>query len=310
VKILKKYKNFYKIVSDVGHKNNQQQQKLDKFLKRSNLIYFQRAEQFSLKFIKYLKIEKISFRYAVDCYLKMCFDMMESQKFFLKYKKYPIKQAKTAYKKVYNNIKEMKSYIFGLALSQFLWPTHYAMYSFFIKNIQFQKKKSINYLEIGPGHGLFLLNALENLGEKSRFDIVDISKTSIKITKSIIKVFFKEKTKISYFKKDIFKYASKKVYDFITLGEVIEHVNKPNSLLKKIRSLLHKDGRVFISTCVDCPSIDHVYHFKSIGQVEQMIKKNGFKIMSRNILPVEEKSMKYIVANKITINYCALIKKI
>ena len=136
MKILKKYKNFYKIVSDVGHKNNQQQQKLDKFLKRSNLIYFKRAEQFSLKFIKYLKIEKISFKYAVDCYLKMCFDMMESQKFFLKYKKYPIKQAKTAYKKVYNNIKEMKSYVFGIALSQFLWPTHYAMYSFFIKNIE------------------------------------------------------------------------------------------------------------------------------------------------------------------------------
>ena len=39
-------------------------------------------------------------------------------------------------------------------------------------------------------------------------------------------------------------------------------------------------------------------------------KQNGFKIVSRNILPVEEKSMKYIVANKITINYCALIKKI
>ena len=64
-----------------------------------------------------------------------------------------------------------------------------------------------------------------------------------------------------------------------------------------------------MSTCVDCPSIDHIYHFKSIGEIEQLIKKSGFKIVRRNILPVEEKPMKEIVKNKITINYCALLKK-
>ena len=38
---------------------------------------------------------------------------------------------KQAYESVYNNISEMKSYMIGLAISQFLWPKHYAMYSFF-----------------------------------------------------------------------------------------------------------------------------------------------------------------------------------
>jgi len=308
--LYKKYKNFYKIIFNVVKKNKQQQKKIENFLKKSNRTYFDRAEEFSLKFLKYLKAEKISLKYAVDCYLKMCFDMLESQKYFLKYKKYPIKEAKTAYKNVYNNIKEMKSYVFGIALSQFLWPTHYAMYSFFLKNIKYLKNKSVNYLEIGPGHGLFFLNALKILGKNSSFDILDISKISIKITKSIINFFFKDKRKIKYYEEDILHHKSKKIYDFIALGEVIEHVNKPNALLKKIRSLIKKDGKVFISTCVDCPSIDHVYHFKSIGQVEKMIKKNGFKILTRKILPVEEMPMKFITANKITINYCALIKKI
>ena len=32
--------------------------------------------------------------------------------------------------KVYDNVSEMKSYVYGIALSQFLWPTHYSMYSF------------------------------------------------------------------------------------------------------------------------------------------------------------------------------------
>ena len=89
----------------------------------------------------------------------------------------------------------------------------------------------------------------------------------------------------------------------------MEHVNNPNKLLNKINFLLNKGGKVYLSTCVDCPSIDHIYHFKSIGQVEQIIKKSGFKILRRNILPVENKPMKEIVKNKITINYCALLKK-
>jgi hypothetical protein len=41
---------------------------------------------------------------------------------------YPVQLSGEAFDKVYNNQVEMKSYMIGLALSQFLWPTHYAMY--------------------------------------------------------------------------------------------------------------------------------------------------------------------------------------
>ena len=64
----------------------------------------------------------------------------------LKNKKYPVDNEKLAYKNVYGNIREMKSYMIGLAISQFLWPTHYAMYSFFIEkieNIKFRKFRKL-----------------------------------------------------------------------------------------------------------------------------------------------------------------------
>ena len=60
-------------------------------------------------------------------------------------------------------------------------------------------------------------------------------------------------------------YKDKK-FDFITMGEVLEHVNAPDKLLEKINNLLSKNGKVFLSTCVDCPTIDHVYHFRSIAE--------------------------------------------
>ena len=41
-----------------------------------------------------------------------------------------------------------------------------------------------------------------------------------------------------------------------------------------------------------------------------MINTCGFKIIDELVLPVENKPMKEIVKNKITINYCAHIKKV
>ena len=307
--MLQKHKNFNSIVNKVTNQSSTQKKKIDRLISKQNRIYFDRAEDFSKKFIKYLKHEKVPLKYAVNSYLKLCFDMFESHKYFMKYNKYPLADEKDAYKQVYDNIKVMKSYMFGVAISQFLWSTHYAMFSFFIKNIKKPNLKIKNYLEIGSGHGLFFLKALENLNRNTKFDIVDISATSIKITKSVINFFFKEKRNINYYKKNVFDYSPDQKYDFITLGEVLEHVNNPKKLLKQLHILLNPNGRVYMSTCVDCPSIDHIYHFKSIGEIELLIKKSGFKIVSRNILPVEERPMREIIKNKITINYCALLKK-
>ena len=47
-----------------------------------------------------------------------------------------------------------------------------------------------------------------------------------------------------------------------------------------------------------------------IKEIQKMINNCGFKILDDLVLPVEDKPMKEIVKNKITINYCAHIKKI
>ena len=87
-------------------------------------------------------------------------------------------------------------------------------------------------------------------------------------------------------------------------------VTNPQEILKKLKNLITHNGSIYVSTCVDCPSIDHVYHFKSIKEIQKMINNCGFKILDDLVLPVEDKPMKKIVKNKITINYCAHIKKI
>ncbi len=93
------------------------------------------------------------------------------------------------------------------------------------------------------------------------------------------------------------------------MGEVLEHVDKPHELLEKIHGLIAENGEIFLSTCVDCPSIDHVFHFKSVKEIDDMIESSGFKIIDKLVLPVEDKPMDEIIKRKITINYCALLKK-
>ena len=306
---LSKYPNFKKIVKLVIDNSHLQKIKILNFHKKVDKVYFERAEEFSKDFQQYLNMQNTSLDTATKAYLKMCADMMISHLYFYKHNKYPLSEQKDAFEKVYDNANEMKSYVYGIAVSQFLWSTHYAMYSFFIQEIQKKDLDIKNYLEIGCGHGLFLFEAIKRFKDKTNFEIVDISKTSIEITKSIINYLVHDKININYKLQDILKYKFDKKFDFIEMGEVLEHVDTPGVLLQSIYKILSKNGKLFMSTCVDCPTIDHVYHFKSVKDIEEMIEKAGFKIDNKQILPVEDLPMNEIIKRKITINYCALLSK-
>ena len=94
------------------------------------------------------------------------------------------------------------------------------------------------------------------------------------------------------------------------MGEVIEHVENPKLLLNKIEKLLKTNGKAFISTCVNCPMIDHLYHFKTVNEIRKMLNKCGLDVISEKILPVENLPMLEIVDKKITINYSAIVNKL
>lgn len=303
---------FNELIELVYRKSPLQKKKLEKYLSEQDEQFFESAEIFTADYFSYLKSQKIPVEYAVNAYLKMCNDMLKCQIYFMKKGKYPLEgNAKEAYDSVYNNEVEMKSLVIALAISQFLWSTHYKMYQFLIKNIKQRKENIRNYLEIGPGHGLFLKDAYKILAKENsnfRMTALDISKTAMNITKSIINHLI-GKTNIEYLVMDMLDYEKDIKYDFISMGEVIEHVNFPNQLLLKFSKLLSDKGCGFISTCVDCPTIDHVYHFKSVGEIQQMVQNNGLIIEDELILPVEDLPMHEIVAKKITINYCAIVRR-
>ena len=253
------------VVNSIYKKAPLQKKKIKSFLDSQDSVFFQDFESFLSEYIQYLNKNSMNIEYCIDAYLKMVNNMFKSHVKFMRTGHYPTESAEDAFNEVYSNEKEMLSYMIGLALSQYLWSTHYEMFGH-LKLSLAQYKNNINkYLEIGPGHGLFLKNAIDILNKDTEMTAVDISQTSLNVTKSIITHFYPRK-KISFINKDMLDLNMDSEFDFIVMGEVIEHVEDPESLLVKIAKLLSMNGRAFLSTCVNCPMIDHVYHFHTVDE--------------------------------------------
>tara|TARA_B100000900_G_scaffold414473_1_gene441209 strand:- start:4689 stop:5612 length:924 start_codon:yes stop_codon:yes gene_type:complete len=300
-------KTIFKLISK---KSSFQRKKIMDFhtkLQSKDLI---ENEKYLKIYKKFLDKNKIKIENAVNSYIEMCSDMFRCHIEFLRTGKYPVNNLSEAKKKVYNNPIKMKSYMVGLAISQFFWKTHYKMFKhlqFFIKN----SNSSKNYLEIGPGHGLFSFYSYNNLRKIKNFHVIDISKTSLNLTKNFLTLFLEDSgSNIKYIYGDFVKKKISMKYDIIVCGEVIEHVSNPKKFLDKIYLFLNNGGKVFISTCINCPAIDHINQWHTIKEVQKIYKESRFKLLSEKILPVEKVSYQNALKNKITVNYSAILQKI
>jgi SAM-dependent methyltransferase len=307
--LLDKSSLFSQIINAVCAKSPFQKKRLLKDLENRDSHFFKEAEYFSKQYAGYLQSQGIPLTYAADAYLKLCTDIVRCQIQFMKTGKYPIELASDAHRDVYANTERMKVYMVGLAMSQFLWATHYEMFQCLKQALDRYSKGIRSYLEIGPGHGVFLSSAVAAVGDQAHYVAVDISPASIESTRSIMEYLYPEQKNIAYHTIDMLAMDLSDPYDFITMGEVIEHVNFPEKLLTKMRDLLKPTGHGFISTCVNCPAVDHVYHFRRIDEIKSMIRDCGLTIQEERILPVEDLPMEEIIEKKITINYCAIVTR-
>jgi 2-polyprenyl-3-methyl-5-hydroxy-6-metoxy-1,4-benzoquinol methylase len=301
--------SFSSIVDMVISRSSFQKKKILHDLANRDTAFFTDANTFATSYSEYLDSQDIPIEYAVEAYLEMCRNMMKCQIAFMKTGRYTVSDHGKAFDEVYSNPNRMTSYMIGLAISQFLWRTHYEMYCCLRAAIKRYCPTAGSYLEVGPGHGLFMKEAVSSLPSYADIVAVDISPVSMSITKSIMEYFLPKSERICYQTSDMLLMDSVYLYDFITMGEVLEHVDFPDKLLQKLNTLLSANGRAFVSTCVNAPAIDHVYHFKYVHEIRSLISDCGFLIEEERVLPVENLPMDKVVRDKIAINYCAILKK-
>jgi 2-polyprenyl-3-methyl-5-hydroxy-6-metoxy-1,4-benzoquinol methylase len=291
------------IVEQISVKNELHSKKVIKNLSKFDSDYFSRANDFMKRYVKLLQNEDKSLDYSIDCYLQMIADVNYESVQFLRTGEYTSKSFDEVNQRVYNNPQVMEYYMHGLLLSQFLWSHHYDILLYFNKVIKENSANINHYLEVGGGHGLYISEAINIIGDRARYDLVDISKSSIEIAKKMI-----SDDKVNYILLDVFKYFPEHKYDFITMGEVLEHVEDPVGLLKKLHSLLSGDGKLFITTPTNAPAIDHIYLFKNADDIRNVISDAGFDIENEQCIYSEDMPKEKAEKFKISMMYAAIIK--
>jgi 2-polyprenyl-3-methyl-5-hydroxy-6-metoxy-1,4-benzoquinol methylase len=278
--------------------------KLKRNLKNLDEAYLAKCDSFIRKYNRYLSSIHKDIDFGIDCYQKMIGDFMYEQLRFIETGKYSSTSFEEVNKRVYNNPDVMGYFMNGLLLSQILWKHHYKIFSFFADTFIKYGKDSKNYLEIGGGHGLFISQAIEVLGPQTKFSLLDISPTSLEVSKQFI-----GDHPVEYILSDIFKYETVAKFDFITMGEVLEHVEDPVALMLKLKSLLTDDGTIFMTTPTNAPSIDHIYLFSNADDIRRIIDKAGLEVVDEIQVYAEDIPEEKAIELKVTMMYGCFLKK-
>ena len=292
-----------KILDYIGDKNPMHYKKLKKNIALHDAHYVARAEAFFKNYDELLAKENKDLNYALDCYLHMCSDMMFEQIRFAETGAYTSTSFDEVNERVYGNPEVMGYYMHGLLVSQYLWEHHYKVLQFFYTNILKYSNGVKRVLEIGGGHGLYTNEIIQLFNFDFSYTMVDISQTSIDMSKAFVKG-----NKVDYILKDVYQYESEQKFDFIIMGEVLEHVEDPLGLMKKLHRLSTDTATAFITAPCNSPTIDHIYLFRHPGELTQLLQDAGWTVMED--LTASSEPGKSAVDNPlIPVMYAAFVKK-
>lgn len=292
------------VISRITELNPMHGKKLKKSLPLNDPQYLEQANSFLEKYKVFAAGKNKDLEYGIECYLRMCADVLHETIAFMETGKYTSTSFAEVNQRVYNNPEVMDYYMHALIMSEFLWAHHYKMYRFFLETLPLYKGKVKSYLEIGAGHGLFVAEALKIFDKDVKFDVVDISPVSLEMTKQFV-----NNPKVNYKLTDVFDFHPEKGYDFVTMGEVLEHVEDPVALLKKVASLLADGGTAFITTPTNAPAIDHIFLFRNYEHILEIIDQAGLKPVHEFKCYAENVPDEVAEELKITLIYAGFLQK-
>jgi hypothetical protein len=93
------------------------------------------------------------------------------------------------------------------------------------------------------------------------------------------------------------------------MGEVLEHVEAPGLFLDKIHELAKPNAYIFVTTCVNAPQIDHIYLFRHLSEVADLISEHGFSIVHSRAIPYEGKTLQQCEERNLPINVAYVLAK-
>lgn len=257
-------------------------------------------------YLNFCKSDGISIENLTKAYLTITMDTLREQVFFQRHGRYRYASFKEVADKVYFDSAYMTHYMHGLALTLFLWPNHLEILRFFRK-AQLRKQGEL-YLEIGPGHGIFFREAVRNRRFNSYIG-VDISPTSLEMTRKLLSSDPSLQEVAWTLLNANFLAADdlKGCFDAVVMGEVLEHVEEPLLFLIRIKELANKGAFIFVTTAVNAPAIDHIYLFRTVDEVCDLVIAAGLSVEKILATPYKGCTMQETIQQKLPINLAMVL---
>ena len=190
---------------------------------------------------------------------------------------------------------------------------------YILSKCNLNKKK---VLDIGCGGGILSEELCKQGAEVTG---IDSSSKSISIAKQHAE---QNNYDIKYINKSIFEITDLDIYDFIICFEMIEHINKPNDLIKKIKKHSSKSSGLFLSTINRnlksfmlakimaeyvlnyVPKGTHQYaKFITPYELTKMLENNNYKLNDISGLNFDPLDESFYLSNNTDINYFLYAEK-
>ena len=190
---------------------------------------------------------------------------------------------------------------------------------YILSKCNLNKKK---VLDIGCGGGILSEELCKQGAEVTG---IDSSSKSISIARQHAK---QNNYDIKYINKSIFEITDLGIYDFVICFEMIEHINKPNDLIKKIKKHSSKSSGLFLSTINRnlksfmlakimaeyvlnyVPKGTHQYaKFITPYELTKMLENNNYKLNDISGLNFDPLDESFYLSNNTDINYFLYAEK-
>ncbi len=218
-------------------------------------------------------------------------EMLKQQSVYMKSGEYmySVDEYENAYDDIYNNPDVMeKYYLHGLLMTHAFWPIHLDMHMFFENEFLSAIPSTATVgAEIGYGHGLYLLETLRHSPESKAVGF-DVSQYALAFTKRVL-----EHNGIAPERYDLglgdvrdgLPYEDNSL-DWCIFAEVLEHIPNPDQALQELARCTKSGGPIFVTTAANNRSVDHIWHFHNLEEVEDMLNRNGLQIVKQLDLPL------------------------
>jgi SAM-dependent methyltransferase len=218
-------------------------------------------------------------------YRWMCEEFLKEEIFFRREGSYRLSTFDEAYAEVYGVDAYMSRYVRGILISQLIWKPHAQAFDYYRTQFLTRLPEHSSYLEVGPGHGLFLYFA----SQAANLDILeawDVSASSIAETHSTLKALGATR-EIKIIEQDVLKAPSRHdEFDGAVISEVLEHLERPDLALRSLHAALKPGGRIFINAPLNSPAPDHIYLWRTPDEFRTFVTDQGFEIESFELFPV------------------------